>query len=118
MLEIINDTIKQKYTVLYHGTSKERLEKIKKLGYLTEKNVLNGAYKTTKQTVSLTPNIDIATIYAKRANITKNEIPIILVFDVDTLLKNNINMYFLNDNVFFTDDIPESCILKTISLSK
>lgn len=118
MLEIINNTIKQKYTVLYHGTSKERLEKIKELGHLTEKNVLNGEYKTTKQTVSLTPNIDIATIYAKRANITKNEIPIILVFAVDTLLKNNINIYFFNNDVFLTDDIPANCILKTINLSK
>ena len=118
MLEIINDNIKQKYTVLYHGTSKERLEKIKKLGYLTEKNVLNGEYKTTKQTVSLTPNIDIAINYAKRTNIIKNEKPIILVFDIDILLKNNINIYFLKDNVLFADDIPASCILKTISLSK
>lgn len=59
MLEIINDTIKQKYTVLYHGTSKERLEKIKKLGYLTEKNVLNGEYKTTKQTVCIKVNENI-----------------------------------------------------------
>ena len=118
MLKIINDTIKQKYTVLYHGTSKERLEKIKELGYLTEKNVLNGKYKTTKQTVSLTPNIDIATNYAERTNIINNENPIILVFDIDILFKNNINIYFLNDNVFFTDDIPVGCILKTINLSK
>lgn len=34
------------------------------------------------------------------------------------LYKNNINIYFLNDNVFFTDDIPASCIFKTINLSK
>lgn len=60
----------------------------------------------------------LGSFYAKRANITKNEIPIILVFAVDTLLKNNINIYFFNNDVFLTDDIPANCILKTINLSK
>lgn len=106
MFQKINESVKEKYSKVYHGTSMERLKEIRETGYIT---AIDDVYVSN--------DINIAARYSWN-KITLKETPVILVFDIDTLSKNNINIYSFNGvdaNKYITDDIPAHCILEIIT---
>jgi RNA:NAD 2'-phosphotransferase (TPT1/KptA family) len=106
MFEVINEKVRMKYDKVYHGTSMERLEKIRETEYIT---AIDDVYVSN--------DINIAARYSWQ-KISLKEIPVILVFDIDTLLKNNINIYSfdgVDSNKYLTDDIPAYCISQIIT---
>lgn len=100
----------QELNVVYHGTGFTAYKQMLHDGYITNPILHNNI-----RSVWVTKDIEIAKKCAKK-HIFENDIPVILIIDVASIIKNNIQLYNTwNDNVNFeTDDIPITCITSII----
>ncbi|KMT61625.1 RNA 2'-phosphotransferase [Paenilisteria newyorkensis] len=84
-------------TYLYHGTSPEFIDDIRK----------NGLLSKARQYVHLSEDTNTADIVGKR----KNSSPVILKIDTKKAEEQGSKFYFGNERVWLSDIIPSSCIL-------
>lgn len=81
-------------SILYHGTSVENAEKIKKDGYIKSMN---------RQYVHLSDNIDTATKVGSR-----HGKPYIFIIDCEKAMQNGVKFYKSENGVYLTNDLSLS----------
>ena len=84
--------------ILYHGTTKQNYEKIKK----------SGLDKMRRLHVHMTDNIKVAHSVGKRYS--KYEQPVVLTIDSNAMYANGFKFYLSENGVWLTDNVPAKYI--------